>query len=119
VKFLCLGYYDQAAFDQAPKAETRSLMEDCNTRCDRLRETGKVLIERGLDHPLKAKCVRSRKGTRTVTDGPFAETKEQLGSFFIIEAENMEEAIELASLHPGAFMGEEFGFGIEIRQFED
>lgn len=53
-----------------------------------------------------------------MTDGPFLETKEQLGSFFVIEADSMEEAVEVASLHPAAIFGEEYGFGIEVRPIQ-
>jgi hypothetical protein len=59
--------------------------------------------------------VRPAKGKPSVTDGPFAETKEQLGSFFLIEAKDMEEAVRIASMHPAARLGEQLGWGVEVR----
>ena len=59
-----------------------------------------------------------RKGRQTITDGPFIETKEQLGSFFIVEAESMEDAVRIAAMHPAALLGEEYGWGIEIRALQ-
>jgi hypothetical protein len=53
-----------------------------------------------------------------VTDGPFIETKEQVGSFFIVEADNIDEAVEIASKHPAALLGEQYGWGIEVRRIE-
>jgi hypothetical protein len=62
--------------------------------------------------------VRPRNGKPSVTDGPYVETKEQLGSFFLLEAKDMQEAIQLASMHPAANLGEKLGWGIEIRPIE-
>jgi hypothetical protein len=62
--------------------------------------------------------VRPKNGRPSVTDGPYVETKEQLGSFFLLEAENMQEAIKLASMHPAANLNEHMGWGIEIRPIE-
>jgi hypothetical protein len=62
--------------------------------------------------------VRPRHGRVSVTDGPFAETKEQLGGFFIIEARDLNEAIRVASQHPAAHLGEEIGWGIEVRPMD-
>lgn len=117
MKFLCLGYFNAADFDKLPDAEQTAILEPCFAQCIPFRATGKVIEEEGLGPVQSSKCIRTRKGKQTVTDGPFCETKEQLGSFFIIEAENIEEAIKVASLHPGAIFGEEYGFGIEVRPF--
>jgi hypothetical protein len=70
-----------------------------------------------LEHG-KRKTVRARGGKISTTDGPFVETKEQVGSFFIVEAENFEEAVRIASLHPAANVGEALGWGIEVRPIE-
>jgi hypothetical protein len=118
MKFLCLGYFDEATFDAVPAEEQAEIMKVCYAQCIPFRATGKVIEEEGIKHSRTAKSIRSRNGRRTVTDGPFIETKEQVGSFFVIEADSLEEAIEVASLHPGACMGEEYGFGIEIREFQ-
>ena len=62
--------------------------------------------------------IRPKNGKPTVTDGPFIESKEQLGSFFIVEADNIDEAVKIASLHPAAIFGEKYGFGIEVRPIQ-
>jgi hypothetical protein len=62
--------------------------------------------------------VRPRNGQPSVTDGPFAETKEQIGAFFIIEARDLDEATRVASQHPAARLGEEVGWGVEVRPID-
>lgn len=118
MKFLCLGYLDIEIFDEAPEAEKEAVMKECFAQCVPFRATGKVVEEEGLQSPALAKSIRTRGGKRRVTDGPFIETKEQLGSFFIVEAADIDEAVEIASLHPAAMMGEKFGFGIEVRPIQ-
>jgi len=118
MKFLCLGYYDEATFDAEPAEKTAAVMKECYAQCIPFRATGKVVEEEGLQSTKTAKTIRVKNGRIAVTDGPFIDTKEQLGSFFVIEADSMEEAIAVASLHPGACMGEEYGFGIEVRQVQ-
>ncbi len=115
MKFLCLGYLNMDLFDQAPDRVKSEILDACYAQCVPFRETGKVVAEEGLQHITGAKTIRPRGGKPLVSDGPFIETQEQLGSFFIIEADSMEAAIEVASLHPAAIFGEEYGFGIEIR----
>lgn len=115
MKYLCLGYLDMDALDAAPAAEKDELLQRCMAQCVPFRATGRILAEESLFHTSQARVVRSRAGKVTVSDGPFIETKEQLGSFFIVEAESLEEAVEIASLHPAAMLGEQYGFGIEVR----
>jgi len=62
--------------------------------------------------------LRPRHGKVTVTDGPYAETKEQLGSYFLIEARDLNEAIQVASKHPAARLNEHLGWGVEVRPIE-
>ncbi len=118
MKFLCLGYLDLEQFEATPQHIQREILEKCFEQCIPFRATGKVVEEEALEHARTAKVVRTRNGKRSVTDGPFIETKEQLGSFFVIEASSMDEAVEVASLHPAALFGEEYGFGIEVRQIQ-
>ena len=118
MKFLCLGYLDEAKFDAEPEARKSAILKSCFEQVVPFRATGKVVAEEGLHSTSAAKTIRPKGGKPTVTDGPFLETKEQLGAFFVVEAENMEEAIQVASLHPAALMGEEFGFGIEVRPIQ-
>ena len=118
MKFLCLGYLNEAAFDKEPAEKRAAILKECFAQCLPFRATGKVVEEEGLQGSEYAKCIRSKNGHATVTDGPFIDTKEQLGSFFVVEADSMDEAIEVASLHPAALMGEEYGFGLEVRQIQ-
>ncbi|HLO98389.1 MAG TPA: YciI family protein [Fimbriimonas sp.] len=118
MKYLCLGYLNMEQFDAQPEAVKSEIMKKCFAQCVPFRATGKIVEEEGLQHTSLAKTIRPVNGKPTVTDGPFIETKEQLGSFFIVEANTIEEAVEIASLHPAAIFGEEFGFGIEVRPIQ-
>ena len=62
--------------------------------------------------------MRPRKGKVSITDGPFTETKEQIGSFFIVEAADLDEAVRVASNHPVAHLGEQVGWGLEVRPID-
>jgi len=115
MKFLCLGYLDIQAFDAAPESVREEVMTKCFAQCIPFRATGKVIEEEALQATSTARSIRPRGGKATVTDGPFIETKEQLGSFFIVEADSIDEAVAIAALHPAAIFGEEYGFGIEVR----
>jgi hypothetical protein len=118
MKFLCLGYLNMEHFDAAPENVKSEIMDKCFAQCRPFRETGKVVEEEMVEHMRSAKSIRPRGGKPFVTDGPFIETKEQLGSYFVIEADTIEEAVEVASLHPAAIFGEEYGFGIEVRPIQ-
>jgi hypothetical protein len=114
-KYLCLGYLNADEFDAVPEATKTEIMTACFAQCVPFRATGKVVAEEALEGKSRAKSIRPKGGKAVVTDGPFLETKEVLGSYFIVEAEDIDEAVRIASLHPAALMGEEYGFGIEIR----
>jgi hypothetical protein len=113
--FLCMGYFNPEKMDARPRAEIDAVMSECQPIVENFYESGKVLIDAGLESEVKS--LRRVDGKVIVTDGPFTETKELIGSIFIFEAENMDEAIQLASLHPTTQIdrGEEFGWRIEIR----
>ena len=113
--FLCMGYLTPEKMDARPKAEIEGVMSECQPHLEKFYESGKVMIDAGLE--IETKSLRRVNGKVTVTDGPFTETKELIGSIFLIEAEDMDEAIQLASLHPTTQVsrGEEFGWRIEIR----
>jgi hypothetical protein len=119
MKFLCLGYLDEAAFSALSEDQRGEILQKCFAQCVPFRATGKVVEEEALHGSKSAKTIRAKNGKATVTDGPFIDTKEQLGSFFIVEAESFDEAIVVASLHPAALMGEEYGFGIEVRLIQE
>ena len=118
MKFLCLGYYDEKKFDALPKAEVDTLVHSCRAHDEALHQSGHLIAVASLGPTRATKSVRPKQGNAWVTDGPFAETKEQIGAFFIIEARDLDEATEIASLHPAAHLGENVGWAIEVRPID-
>jgi hypothetical protein len=118
MKFLCLAYYDEKKFEALPKDELDAIVRKCKPHDEALYQGGHMMLVASLAAPRVSKSVRPRNGKPFVTDGPYAETKEQLGSFFIIEASDLDEATAEASKHPAAHLGENLGWGIEVRPIE-
>ena len=118
MKYLCLAYYNEKAFDALSQAEVDAIVSQCPQYDEALRKSGHLIIQASLESPRATSTVRPRNGNPLVTDGPFIETKEQVGGFFIIEARDMNEAIRVASKHPAANLGEPVGWGIEVRPIE-
>ena len=118
MKFLCLGYYDEKKFAALPKAEVDAIVSQCRSHDEALHKSGHLVTVASLESPRSAITIRARNGKVTVTDGPFVETKEMIGAFFIIEAKDRDEAIRIASLHPAAHLGEQVGWGVEVRGIE-
>ena len=113
-KFLCLGYYDAEKFAALSSAEMKALVSQCPPRDAALRDTGRMLFAGSLADPADWARLRPRNGKPVVTDGPYTEAKEMVGGLFMIEAEDITEAIAIASKHPAAELGEHVGWGIEI-----
>jgi hypothetical protein len=105
MKFICLGYYDPRKWQQLTEEERNALMDECFTYDDELRRNGHFAGGEALDEPSTAKTLRYSNKRLSATDGPFAETKEQLGGILILEADNFEHAVELMSKHPGVKNG--------------
>jgi hypothetical protein len=118
MKFLCLAYYNEKKFDALPKEEVGAIVRECQAHDEALRKSGHLIAVASLAPPRTTTSVRPRNGKPSVTDGPFAETKEQIGAFFIIEARDLNEATEVASQHPAAHLGEHVGWGIEVRPID-
>jgi hypothetical protein len=114
MKFLCLAYEDEHDFSDMPHNEWQELRGETLDYVQELRESGVLIATYALQSASTASMVRIRNGKRTVTDGPFAETKEQIGGFFLIEARDFEEALEVAARWPSARIG-----GIEVRPIEE
>jgi hypothetical protein len=119
MKYLCLAYYDVQKFDALSKAELDAIVSQCPPHDEALRASGQLIAQASLAPPRSTTTLRPRNGKPSVTDGPFAETKEQVGGFFIIEARDLNEAIRVASKHPAANLGEPVGWGIEVRPIEE
>lgn len=105
MKFICLGYIAPDKFASAPEAEVHAMMDRCCAYDDRLRANGHFKGGEALQPPHTAKTLRPAEGRIVVTDGPFAETKEVLGGILILEARDLDHAVELISNHPGAQFG--------------
>ncbi|MEB3357362.1 MAG: YciI family protein [Synechococcales bacterium] len=105
MKFTCLGYFDEARWDQLSEAEQATHMEDCFAYDDELRRGGHFLGGEALQSAENAATLRYQNGRVTVTDGPYAETKEYLGGVLILEARDLNHAIQLMSQHPGVRFG--------------
>lgn len=117
MKYLCLGYYDAEKFDSLSEAEQEAIGSECQRYDEALRKSGHLVSVASLQHRA-ARTLRPANGRTSVHDGPFAEAKEVIGSFFIIEAKDLNEAIRVASLHPAANWGEHLGFAVEVRPIE-
>ena len=105
MKFVCLGFIDEAAFAQIPPQDVQRMVEECFAYDDELRRGGHFLGGEALDSARKAVTLRAREGNVQVTDGPFTETKETLGGILLLEARDLNHAIALMSKHPGVRMG--------------
>lgn len=105
MKFICLGYADHSKFAAMTEAEMAALMEECLAYDDVLRQGGHFAGGEALQAADQAVTLRHRSGKTEATDGPYAETKEQLGGILILEANDMAHAVELMSRHPGVKVG--------------
>ena len=114
MQYLLLVYIDPALMDRLPAAEFDAHMRGCLHHADDLRAGGRLLAAQQLEPPSQAKSVRVRAGRASVTDGPFAETKELLAGFNLIEASSMDEAVRMAHEWPWTQYG-----CIEVRPVRD
>lgn len=105
MKFICLGYIEPNKFESLPEAERNVLMDECFTYDDELRKNGHFAGGEALQGPQEAATLWWKDGKVAVCDGPYAETKEQIGGILILEARDLNHAIQLMSKHPGVKMG--------------
>lgn len=105
MKFICLGYADETKLRAMSEEELSTLMEECLAYDDELKRGGHFAGGEALQSAKNAVTLRHRGGKVDVTDGPFAETKEQLGGILILEAKDLNQAIALMSKHPGVKFG--------------
>ena len=110
MKFLCLVYFESETFAALPLSEKASVGRDSMAYDQELQRSGHYLVAEALDFVSTARTVRVRRGKAEATDGPFAETKEHLGGFILINAANMDEAVDIAAKIPLAKFG-----SIEVR----
>jgi hypothetical protein len=114
MKFILLVYNDPATLEALPAGDFDSKMRTCFAHADELKHNGRLIESQMLEDASAARSVRIRNGRQTTIDGPFAETKEVLGGFNLIEAENIDEAVRIAAEFPWAQTG-----CIEVRPVRD
>jgi hypothetical protein len=114
MKFIVLIYNDTQLLGDMPVPEFNAQMRDCLSKADRMKVNGNLLESQMLEDVSTAKSIRVRNGRTMTTDGPFAETKEVLGGFNLIEARDMDEALEIAKQFPWSSSG-----CIEVRPVRD
>ena len=105
MQFIALIYNEPALLDALPTGEADAMMRGCIAHADELRREGRLLQSQMLAEPRTARSMRVRDGRMTLVDGPFAEAKEVLGGFNLIEARDLDEAVEIASGVPWARTG--------------
>ena len=114
MKYLCLIYENEKSWENTSPAEGEAIMNEYFQFTDDIRKNGKYIAGEALQPTASSTTVRVRNGKVSTTDGPFAETKEQLGGFYLIEATDLNDAIQVASRIPSARLG-----SIEIRPVVD
>lgn len=111
MKYMLLVHHDEETFNKRSEAERVGLLQESVQLANDLHANGKYLSAAPLHPTSETSCIRVREGKRIVTDGPFAETREQLGGYFLIDAKDRDEALEIAARIPGARIGV-----VEVRQ---
>lgn len=114
MKYLCLVYFDEKSMGAMSEQDWAALNRECIACGDGMRESGHWLGGHPLESVQTATTLRVRNGKLSLTDGPFAETKEQLAGFYLIEAHDLNEAIQVASKIPPARYG-----SVEVRPVRD
>ena len=114
MKYLCLVYQEETAVDALPEAESAAIVADVLAYREELRQSGHYVASSPLESVRTATTVRVRNGKVSLTDGPFAETREQLGGFYLIEARDLNDAIRVAARMPPARLG-----SIEVRPLKE
>ncbi|WP_240620216.1 YciI family protein [Peribacillus acanthi] len=115
MKFLCIGYFQPEKMNERTNGEIEAIMSECSPHLQRFYNSGQVMMDVGVEKVVKS--LRRENGKVKVMNNQLVETNEMIGSVFLIEANDMEEAIRIASLHPTTQLdaGEELGWRIEIR----
>jgi hypothetical protein len=105
MKYMLLVHHDEESFGKRSETERAELLRESVGLANQLHENGQYLAAAPLHPTSETSCVRVREGKRIVTDGPFAETREQIGGYFLVDVKDLNEAIEVAAKIPGARIG--------------
>ena len=108
MKYLCFGYYDKGRFDGMTESERNAMFDACFEYDDHLRANGHSAGGEALQPAETALTVYWKNGKVATTDGPYAETKEQLGGILVLEARDMNHAVQLITQHPAVKYGSIF-----------
>jgi hypothetical protein len=114
MKYLGIAYEEERTLNALTEAEWHALRKETLDYVETLQRSGRLILAQPLQSATRAATVRVRGGRLTITDGPFAETKEQIGGFFLFEAATFQEALDVAAKWPSARLG-----SIEVRPVED
>jgi hypothetical protein len=114
MKYILLVHHDEESFGTRSEAERQDMLKESVQLANQLHTKGQYLSAAPLHPTSETTCVRVRNGKRLVTDGPFAETREQLGGYFLIDAKDLDEAVSIAARIPGARIGT-----VEVRPVTD
>jgi hypothetical protein len=101
MKYICLGYMEANKFETMSESERNAFVDACFAYDDELRKNGHFAGGEALQSARNATTLRWKSGKVAITDGPYAETKEQLGGILMLEARDLNHAIQLMSKHPG------------------
>lgn len=110
MQYLCLIYEDEKEWQKLPKTEAEKIIGEFSSYTESIKNSGHYVGGNALQPTHTATTVRVRSGRLATTDGPFAETKEQLGGYYLVRAKDLNEAIQVASRIPGARLG-----AVEVR----
>jgi hypothetical protein len=114
MKYICLGYSDEQTWETMSERERNAMIDACFAYDDVLRKNGHLVGGEALQSTRNATTLRWKNGKVSITDGPYAETEELLGGILVLEARDLNHAIQLMSKHPGMKVGP-----FEIRPAED
>ena len=114
MKYLCLIYEDEKVWETMSKDQVGATLVEYNTFTEEIAKSGHLVSGEALQPTPTATTIRVRNGKTSTTDGPFAETREQLGGFYLIEAKDLNDAIQVAARIPSARTG-----SVEIRPILD
>ncbi len=114
MRFMFTIYHDENVLDAMPEQEMQALVDAAIEYADEIRRSGHYVVSNALQRTTTARTIRVRAGKASTTGGPFAETKEQLGGFFVIEAKDIDEACAIAARFPPARVGV-----IEVRPVQE
>ena len=113
MKYLCLAFEEESKLNALTREQWASLRQETLDYVESLRESGRLIVTEPLQSANSAVSIRVRDGNLSTTDGPFAETKEQLGGYYLIEARDLNDALQIASRIPSVRIG-----SIEVRPVE-